>query len=377
MFKKIKPKTRIAVNKTGIRNFPLVPVLTVSTALTLSACGGGSGSSADDIDTDAAADTVETLDPAADTPISGTSPADAPDSEIPATDTPSDVSPPDFPPATDIPTGPATDIPTEIDPDDTTVDTPTQETPPPTTGVDGEISFVGVIDIDIDRQEAFGLFDQTPTPFPASQIPEGISTTVDACQAIPFDIGAAIDLGPQTPLEESFTDVEEEFVIPVSAGEVITISSPAGSFGELVLDDSEPGEFFYEEASELPSGAIPAGTTLNIPGSTFPAVANVPVPAVEFLTDFSPLDGETLQGVEFTWTGSENTDTNLINFGIQLETSLISCFLVDDGSFTVPTDILNEAGDGTFTVFVSRVGQTITVTDNAIVAISVFTELEN
>jgi len=362
VFAKIKTKPRIAFFTTGIRNLRLLSVLSISTALTLSACGGGSGSSADVIDTDAAADTIETVDPTADTPISGTSPADAPASEIPATDTPGDITPPDFPPATDIPA--------ETDPNDTPIDTPTQGTPPPATGADDEINFIGVIDIDIDRQEALGLFDQTATSFTASQIPEGVSTTMDTCQVISFDVDATDELGPPlTPLEASLPEVEEETLFPVNAGEVITLTSPAGSFGELVLDSSEPDEFVYEEASDLPSGGIPAGTTINIPGSTFPGVANVPVPAVPLLTDFSPANGVTLQGVEFTWTASNNTATNLINFGIQTQTSLISCFLVDDGSFTVPADIINEAGDGSFLTFPSRIGQTVTISNNAIVVV--------
>ena len=193
---------------------------------------------------------------------------------------------------------------------------------------------------------------------------------MDTCQVISFNIDAATDIAPPlSPVEASLPEVEEDILFPVSAGEVITLTSPAGSFGELVLDSSDPEDVFYEEASELPAGGIPAGTTVNIPGDTFPGIANVPVPAVPLLTDFLPANGTTLQGVEFTWAGSGNTDTNFINFGIQLQTTLISCFLVDDGSFTVPADILSEAGDGSFLTFPSRVGQTLTISNNAVVLV--------
>jgi len=375
----IKRKTNIDTDTKRIR---LLPVLTAVATLGLTACGGGSGSSALDTDQEG----IETEDPATDTPATGTSPADAPPSEIPATDTPATDTPTVFPPvdapsidvpATDSPTidtPPVDTLPedtqTEIDPDDTPVDTPPQTSLPPASGNAGDLDFLGVVTIDIDQQQALGLFDQLVPPVPIAQFPEAISNMEDMCQVIPFDLDSVDDLAaPPTPLDALDSDDIEDAFIAVNAGEVITITSPAGSFGDLFIDDSDPDNIVYQSNTALPGGGIPAGTTMNIPGGTFPAIANVPVPAVPLLSDLSPANGTSLQGVEFTWTGSNNTDTNLINLGVLLDSSLISCFLVDDGSFTIPSNILSEAGDGSFLTFPSRFGQTFTISNNAMVVV--------
>ena len=84
---------------------------------------------------------------------------------------------------------------------------------------------------------------------------------------------------------------------PIFAGEVLTVSRTSGSWFELWGLDDASEDFFYEVrgdrsihfGSELvhfgTDGDVQPGTTIDIPGSTFPAFTGVEVPAMMSLSD--------------------------------------------------------------------------------------------
>ena len=134
----------------------------------------------------------------------------------------------------------------------------------------------------------------------------------------------------QDPLD--FTN----FGVGLNAGEVITVTSPEGTFASLVQSESgaiiEP---YLIEGFVNPQGRAPDGLVLDIPGSAlannFPAFANVPFPDIEPIEFTIDLASGTV-----SWTNSGAEDAIIaLNLDVVPENSinrtLIQCTLSDDG----------------------------------------------
>jgi len=166
---------------------------------------------------------------------------------------------------------------------------------------------------------------------------------------------------------EDERDVFEES-INISAGEVLTLTSPAGSFAELTRDDS----LLYSADGGFIASGLPASLTVDIPGDVFPAFSNVSVPVVQPFTLTAPAAGQLITtGTNFIWATGNNPNA-YIQISASGQAADVVCTVRDDGSFTFPTDVQNELGSGFTSQFftVSREAQNTVQSGNAVLVTS-------
>ncbi len=195
-----------------------------------------------------------------------------------------------------------------------------------------------------DETEWSALFFQSPTAFPVSALEqENILSVSDSCELL--DASNPIDPGDGTGGvdPENLPFVPE----PVSAGETILITSPAGTYATLT-EQSVFGFLIYQTDGDQPiAGPIPSGLTVDIPGAPggFPAMANVSFPQAAPIS-FS-FDGTTI-----SWTnpsGAGNSSSVSVTMAVIVDSNfasqqLIQCELLDDGTHTVEAGLI-PAGD--------------------------------
>jgi len=249
------------------------------------------------------------------------------------------------------------------------------------TDTDGDDRAAGGGDPNQDDQAIGGSFFRTDQLATAAQIQGNFVPGSDSCLVTDsvFDI-----TNPNIP------DIEGLSNGSISAGEVITVTSPTGTFAELVRQDQD-GFISYEPAGNLP-GAIPAGTVIDIPGDDFPAFSNVAVPMVAALTNVEASTGDSLEADStITWgAGSDSNSTlslsasvqilpdftdpnfDITNFDPTLEITSINCTIVDDGNFSFPASIRSQLGDGfsANSFSLTRDGVTFEQNGNAFLAIT-------
>jgi Fibronectin type III domain len=131
---------------------------------------------------------------------------------------------------------------------------------------------------------------------------------------------------------------------PLDAGTELSLQSGSSLYTKL-LKTAIAGSISYSNNPMTPLAAVPDNLTISIPGSAtgFPAFTNVALPA--FPADFTvsaPASGDplALDGT-ITWDGGLNA-SNMMSI---LVTSSVKdgpgaiCFAIDDGSFTVPSNV--------------------------------------
>jgi len=137
----------------------------------------------------------------------------------------------------------------------------------------------------------------------------------------------------------------------VSAGEVLTITSPAGTYASLFAEPLFGFLIYLTDGDEPVPGPIPEGLMVNIPGASggFPAFGDVAMPnaaPVEF----------TVNGNTISWNGSGNDMSTISilmsafadgDFQTQV---IVECELVDDGSHQIAAGVL-PAGNVEIPVF--------------------------
>ena len=137
-------------------------------------------------------------------------------------------------------------------------------------------------------------------------------------------------------------------VTSLSAGDVITVGSSAGSYTELSKSEFQ-GAIFYQAENEL-TGPLPTGLIVDIPGDTFPAFANVQVPDVATIALTSPTTGQPVTAdTEFTWQAGNDANAYVSlsssQFSVTDFTSKdVECQVRDDGSFSFPAATKAELG---------------------------------
>lgn len=275
--------------------------------------------------------------------------------------------------AGDVPNTP--DTPTEPD-TDPVVDTPAQ--PDPDDNGNAGVSLVGVVGFDTTDETAFASFSSSPITVPLQEVIGEFVPSTDTCEV------TTLNLTTPNPIDED-TLIPDLEGTSISAGEVLTVTSPAGTFVELIRVQFG-SEFDYElaDGSTLP-GPVPAGTVVNIPGDVFPAFNNIAVPTAENITNFAPNSVPISPSAEFTWTQPSNNAqssiilvlTNDFSFANN-EFTTVTCTLIDDGSFTLPTDIQTQL-DPDFqatNLAVLRTSVNTVTQDNAAVIVGVFGDAE-
>lgn len=159
-----------------------------------------------------------------------------------------------------------------------------------------------------------------------------LETEGDTCtvESIPFNA--------PTPTDELVNNFSS-----LSAGEVLLLTSPAGTYGELAELEIQNGTGYFGLGS-LPFPA-PSVLTASVPGAEFPA-ASVTVEAPPAIENFSlSIDELVEEGSTIQWTASGINDTLLsLSFFVQSTPDVfIECMLIDDGEFTLPASVNLEA----------------------------------
>jgi len=217
--------------------------------------------------------------------------------------------------------------------------TPSAPAPSGTTN-GGPVVYAGSVAVDQDGSSASAIFFKVNVAI-ANDTATGVwAPQQDDCTYSEFDLNTT----PTVP------DLDfGSSVVTVDAGEVITLTSSAGSYGELIKV-TQQGQIGYEASGNgsLP-GAIPANTVVDIPGAEFPAFSNVTVPRAPALSNFTQSTAVVRPDSVYTWTAN-NSPNSRINFSatslpdgnVDISSVVISsifCTLVDDGSFSFPSDI--------------------------------------
>jgi hypothetical protein len=132
----------------------------------------------------------------------------------------------------------------------------------------------------------------------------------------------------------------------VSAGEAITITSPAGTYTSL--DRMIDGDSISYAPQTPLTGQLSAGLIADIPGDVFSAYSNVAIPDVaEFRLNSPSVDETFSTSTPITW--DANSDSNsfiVINVAFTVvatgEWVMAVCSAIDDGAFSLPASAISE-----------------------------------
>lgn len=162
----------------------------------------------------------------------------------------------------------------------------------------------------------------------------------------------------------------------ISAGEVLTITSPAGSWPELIRNDEDGSISYYHQA---PVEGYPAsGIRLDIPGNEFPPFENLQIPYIQpFLNMRAEFIGaDPLFTVYWEPGVDANNEVSLrINHYKDTENRFIGvrCLVRDTGAFTVPAEfngLFPESDPQSYNVFMNRSRTSYIQQDDVVVTIN-------
>ncbi len=193
--------------------------------------------------------------------------------------------------------------------------------------------FVLIDDAEFDEISGFATFfvlnEQDRLENPLTEVLDAVGDTCTV-EELSFDAPTQTD-----ELLNDFTSL--------SAGEILTLTSSNGSYGELSRRELQSG-IGYVSPDDLPYPS-PTVLTASVPGDEFPA-ASVTVEAPSAVTNLT-LDLNELveEGTSIQWTASDSNDTILamsFNDSTNIDT-FIECYVIDDGEFTLPAIVHGEA----------------------------------
>lgn len=180
---------------------------------------------------------------------------------------------------------------------------------------------------------SFGEFESTATQ--ADQVEWLSAPIVEACW-----VSRSTDEPIPNPLVPGLSFVNK------SAGEAITITSPAGTYTTLIRH-VDGDSISYRPEAPL-TGFPPTGLIADIPGDVVPGYSNVVIPDVAELRLRSPSEGrDFVTSNPVVW--DANSDGNsyiLITIGYRDAALggwvLATCAANDDGSFSLPAETISE-----------------------------------
>ena len=147
---------------------------------------------------------------------------------------------------------------------------------------------------------------------------------------------------------------------PISAGEVISVASAAGTWLDVLRNNEPSGGIYYVNSSEIVE-PIPTQLSITVPGDEYPAYSIDLVPSVEPLTLLAPNENAILaRDTQFRWLPVNRNDTYVRMTAQKLigtNMFYLDCMAVDDGEFNIPEQIQQELGTlfNDYTVSYSRV----------------------
>jgi len=184
---------------------------------------------------------------------------------------------------------------------------------------------------------------------------------------------------PEIPVTEGTAPVS------ISAGEVLTVSSPAGTYAEL--KKQEFGDLIVyglDEVAPLLSAPPPNDLTISIPGDAYPAFTNVAIPNIEPLQVNSPAASDPITAsTTFSWTASSNPESRVQIVATEqsadtTQLTSVFCTVIDDGSFEFPAETKAEMGDAfSGTGSMSRGALNIQQTEDAVLFVSTSSQRVN
>jgi len=210
--------------------------------------------------------------------------------------------------------------------------------------ISGNVQFLGLVSVDEDvsdnEVDATGSFIQYTSGIAGNLFEPVYTPRLDVCTVQTIDI---------SDINTDFPDINVN-VVPelVSAGEVVPLTSSAGSYIQLTRQ-SALGFLFYGPEPESVPGPIPSQLTLDIPGDVFPAFVNVNMPVVQSLIVSSPTQGQPVTpSTVFSWTAGSNADAYIsiaaTTFNADGTTTIVDCEAVDDGQFAFSAQTQSEMG---------------------------------
>ena len=224
---------------------------------------------------------------------------------------------------------------------DTNTDTNANTQNPPESG-SGNLTFFGGISASYDSLDDEtswnGQFFSSAIPFPESELENQFTTPTDTCKISEL-------ISPTLPPDSTGIDPENLSFIPdtVSAGDVLTVTSPAGTHASLIGQQMF-GFLLYSTQDRVPvAGPMPESLVLDIPGAPggFPAFSSVAFPSVQ-ATEFTIQDGL------ISWDGSNAEGSKISIITSALSNSdfstqaFIECDLIDDGTHQIEPGLLPE-----------------------------------
>lgn len=146
----------------------------------------------------------------------------------------------------------------------------------------------------------------------------------------------------------------------ISAGEVLTISSSAGTWAEVYQnEDSLFTGFYTANNNEADLGVLPENSTIDVPGDMFPQLSSVTLLTptvltnVEFRENAIPLAESDLvtPNTSMHWDKGEVTSNSVIFISFsnsnETESRFVQCRVEDNGQFEFP-DAIKEVMDESY-----------------------------
>jgi hypothetical protein len=201
---------------------------------------------------------------------------------------------------------------------------------------------------------------------------EAFNPTLDTCTV---DVIEVLDGNTQSP------DIDSTAVPTlVSAGEVLNLTSQAGSYLDLQRQTIAGFQIYGAEQGAI-TGTVPSQLTLDIPGDTYPAFSNISFPTVEPLIVITPILGETITAESgFSWTPGLNPDAHILisaaEFSPFTEGVTVECLVRDNGVFAFPAATRTELGEDffAFSADISREATAIFQRENALLILTASSE---
>lgn len=210
----------------------------------------------------------------------------------------------------------------------------------------GTVRYLGMVTVDESTEDnevdAGAVFFSYESGVEANRFSAIYSPPLDVCE-VDVESMDFSDLDFEPPEIGSTVGVDM-----VSAGDVLTLMSSAGSYLELVQQNYADLTFYAPQPAYV-DGPMPAQLTLNIPGAEFPQFANISMPTVQSFVMTAPdVYSPILPSTRFTWTAGSNPDA-FVEISVASPNSngtmtYVDCTVRDDGAFSFPAQTQAEMG---------------------------------